>query len=282
MSKFRPVRASSPSRGLLYQPHFVAATERAEVLAFLLDLHPIWEQRFSLHNPPPVGQSQRWLLRPVYWLGNWQFACLNYYHPPKGVHNRCVAAEAYPPALARLVKRIENLTRERIPAADLPPQWELNTCLVNYYGCRIVDGKKIDVARVGEHRDFEPGPVGSISFGERALIQFVDSKRRDQPSQVVTQQWLEDCSLQVFAGERWKNQLFHRVQRVEKKQGVLFPIHQSDFETRRINLTFRYVPKAHILPLNQFPKPLQSDVAPYVQQLGKHSRFWQKQEPAGQ
>ena len=31
----------------------------------------------------------------------------------------------------------------------------------------------VDVARVSEHRDFEPGPVASISLGERALFQFV-------------------------------------------------------------------------------------------------------------
>src|SRR3712207_7147345 len=39
--------------------------------------------------------------------------------------------------------------------------WHLNTCLVNFYGSRLEDGRWVDTARVGEHKDFEPGPVRS-------------------------------------------------------------------------------------------------------------------------
>jgi alkylated DNA repair protein (DNA oxidative demethylase) len=78
---------------------FLTSTERETLLNEILCYKPIWENRFSNSNPPPPGQQNRPLLRPVYWLGNWQFACLNYYHPPKGVSFRCVEAEPYGPFL---------------------------------------------------------------------------------------------------------------------------------------------------------------------------------------
>src|SRR5437660_1731383 len=93
--------------GLIYKKNFASRDARHEIFQYLKTLHPIWENRFSASNPPPEGKDQRRLLRPVYWLGNWQFACLNYYHPPKGIHNRCVSAEPFPPALQRLVDQIE-------------------------------------------------------------------------------------------------------------------------------------------------------------------------------
>ena len=55
----------------------------------------------------------------------------------------------------------------------MPKGWHLNTCLVNFYGDRQDGTRWVDVARVGDHRDFEPGPVASLSIGERALFQFV-------------------------------------------------------------------------------------------------------------
>src|SRR5690606_34385730 len=79
--------------GIHYQFPFVNRQERAELLKWLETLVPLWEMRFSENNPPPPGDQQRPLLRPVYWLGNWQFACLDYYHPPQGILNRCVRAE---------------------------------------------------------------------------------------------------------------------------------------------------------------------------------------------
>ena len=155
-------------KGLIYIPNFVKPQEKAQTLKFLKGLHPIWEMRFSPHNPPPAGQSNRQLLRPVYWLGNWQFACLDYYHPPKGLNNRCVQAEAFPPVMAEMVRKIELMVKDEFLPKDIPRGWHLNTCLINYYGSKIEGEKKVDVARVGEHRDYEPGPVASISFGERA------------------------------------------------------------------------------------------------------------------
>lgn len=260
--------------GLYYDSHFLTEADEEKILSWLSKLHPIWEQRYSKNRPPPPGKTQRWLLRPVYWLGNWQFACLDYYHPPKGVKYRCVQAEPYPEVLAKLVRKMEKTVYQQFRPQDIPKGWKLNTCLVNFYGSVFQNGKWTDVARVGEHKDFEPGPVASLSMGERAVFQFVESRGRGRPSRVVLQQWLDSKSLQIFGGRRYKELLFHRVQRVEKKLGVQFPVSVENFKTRRINFTFRYVPEEAILPLKEFPKPLQEDLLPYVKELAVHSDFF--------
>lgn len=269
---------SSPrpkGRGLVYQPQFASLQEKQEILNYLQTLYPIWENRFSKNNPPGPGQEQRQLLRPVYWLGNWQFACLNYYHPPKGLLNRCVSGEAYPPVLARLVEKIENIVRDEFLPKDIPRGWHLNTCLINYYGNQIQGDKKVDCARVGEHKDFEPGPVASLSFGEKALFQFVSSRGQHSASQVVLQQWLEDRSLQIFGGNKFKKDLFHRVQRVDKKDGHFFALNEiENFETRRINFTFRYVPDEHIVPFWKLSAEAREDVQGYVEKLAERSEFY--------
>lgn len=263
------------SNGLIYRSDFVSRSRRAQLIDEVKRYFPIWENRFSERNPPPPGASQRRLLRPVYWLGNWQFACLNYYHPPKGIEFRCAQAEPFPPTMQEMVEEIMEMVRNTFDPRDVPRGWELNTCLINYYGSQIdADGKKTDVARVGEHKDFEPGPVASVSFGERALFQFVSSTDKQKASQVVLQQWLDDSSLQVFGGEKFKKKLFHRVQRVDRKDGEIFDLNTPDFETRRLNFTFRYVPREHIRPLARFPRALQSDVRGYVEELGRHSEFF--------
>lgn len=262
--------------GLFYLRHFVTAKERQAIIDWLATLHPLWEQRYSTRRDPPPGETQRWLLRPVYWLGNWQFACLDYYHPPKGILHRCVRAEPYPLALAPVVKRIETFVRKTYRGRDLPPKWAANTCLINFYGDRVQSGKRTDTARVGEHKDFEPGPVASLSFGERAFFQFVESKSRGTRERVVLNQWLEDSSLQVFGGKRWKEDYFHRVQRVERKTKTAFQTNANGFETRRINFTFRYVPEEHIVSLDQLPKEKFLDIEFYVRQLAENSEFFEK------
>lgn len=247
--------------------------DREELLAWISTLHPIWEYRYSANNPPPEGREQRRLLRPVYWLGSWQFACLDYYRPPKGTANRCVRAEPFPPVLARMVVRIEAITRRTFREADVPKGWHLNVCLVNFYGNRIEDGRRIDTARVGEHKDFEPGPVASISLGARALFQFVSSRKPGHLERVVLQQWLDDGSLQVFGGPKWKSHVFHRVQRVDRK-GPVLPARVEDFETRRINFTLRYVPDEHVVPFRKLPAPAREDVRGYLETLAAHSDFF--------
>ena len=159
--------------GLYYDSGFLTPENQKKVSDWLLSLYPIWETRYSTHRPPPKGEVQRQLLRPVYWLGNWQFACLDYYHPPKGVDFRCVRAEPYPDFLQKLIHKMEKTAHQFFKPKEIPPGWKLNTCLINFYGSHLKEGKEIDVARVGEHKDFEPGPVASLSLGERAFFQFV-------------------------------------------------------------------------------------------------------------
>ena len=275
MHQRMPLR-STPQRvqGLHYDAGFLLRGDRAEILAFISTLRPIWENRFSDARPLPEGETQRRLLRPVYWLGNWQFACLDYYRPPLGLLDRCVEAEPFPPVLAKLVALIETRARRMFKGDDLPPKWHLNTCLLNFYGSQLDGGKWVDTARVGEHKDFEPGPVGSISLGERALIQFVSSRKPGTRDSVVEQQWLDDGSLQIFGGEQWKNRTFHRIQRVDTKGGHTFDIHVPDFQTRRINFTFRYVPDEHVQPYRALSETAKKDVERYLRELAKHSPFF--------
>jgi len=262
--------------GLYYDPGFVMPADREAILNYLATLHPIWEWRYSTKKPLGKNQEQRRLLRPVYWLGNWQFACLDYYRPPERTRNSCLLAEAYPPVLAKLVLKAEKIARGMFRKEDLPKGWHLNTCLINFYGDQFQSGKRMDCARVGEHKDFEPGPVASISFGERAFFQFVESSRRMGPSRPVLQQWLDDSSLQIFGGRAWKEKYFHRVQRVEKKSKFTFPLPVEGFETRRINFTFRYVPDEHIPHWPQLPKAIQNDVIDYMKELAQHSDYFKK------
>ena len=265
--------------GIYYQFPFIDRKQRAELLSWLEKLHPLWEMRFSENNPPPPGDQQRELLRPVYWLGNWQFACLDYYHPPKGTLHRCIKAEPYPDFLQKLVDRIEFIAKKKFPKNYFPENWTLNTCLINFYGNKLEDQKWIDRARVGEHKDFEPGPVGSLSLGERAFFQFVKGKSNLGNENIVLSQWLEDSSLQIFGGEKWKNKTFHRVQRVEDKTKELIGPAIDGFQTRRINFTFRYVPEEHIYDFSKIPGTLQQDLMPYIETLSLNSAFFKKLNP---
>ncbi len=273
-SPFKKFDETKLPQGLYYRKDFLKYSEKQEIYNYLRTLHPIWEMRYSQHNPPPPGKEQRSLLRPVYWLGNWQFACLNYYHPPKGIQNRSVFAESYPSILKKISEQAERKVREIYSVRDIPPGWELNTCLINFYGKKFEIGKWVDGARVGEHKDFEPGPVASLSLGERALFQFISSIGRSAPAKVVFQQWLEDGSIQIFGGRKWKDELFHRVQRVDKKTGEDLPVEIENFKVRRINFTFRYVPKKDWVKFKELPQGLKEDVTPYVEELAKYSSFF--------
>ena len=256
----------------VYQPGFLDAGARADLLGWLATLVPLWEQRYSTQRPPPAGKQQRPLLRPVYWLGNWQFACLGYYEPPRRIHDVAVAAEPFPPVLARLVADIERRVRGGFPHPVVPRRWRLNTCLVNFYGTRLDGERAHDAARVGEHRDFEPGPVASLSLGERARFQFVRRGDRDAPP--VRTQWIEDGALQIFGGPRWKDDLLHRVQRVDDKHELDLPPAIPGFRTRRVNLTFRYVPDEHVVPFARLSPRARDDVRAYVATLAAAAPFF--------
>ena len=267
--RFAPGDRSGRDRSYLYVPGYVDDARRAAIMAWLATLHPLWEQRYSTVRPPPAGKSQRPLLRPVYWLGNWQFACLGYYEPPRGVRDRCVAAEPLPPPLAAIAADVEARVRRSFPPADVPPGWKLDTCLVNFYGSRREGERWVDVARVGEHRDHEPGPVASVSLGERALFQFVG--RGAGEGAPVRTQWLDDGSLQVFGGPHWKDDLLHRVQRVDRKLDRELPPAIDGFRTRRINFTFRHVPAQHVVPFARLGGQARADVRGYVEELAAGS-----------
>ncbi|MEQ1567196.1 MAG: alpha-ketoglutarate-dependent dioxygenase AlkB [Myxococcota bacterium] len=257
-------------RGTRLSRGFVSPAERARALEWLGTLHPLWEHRFSTVRPVPTGETQRMLHRPVYWFGNWQFACLGYYTPPHGVAQRCVRAEPFPELLQGWAARIEAQVRDTFPAAFVPERWRLNTCLVNFYGSRVdPDGRRHDQARVGAHRDFEPGPVGSISLGERALFQFTT-----RAGEVVEQLWLEDRSLIVFAGPHHKDKWFHRVQRVARDGGHELPPPIPGFSTRRVNFTFRYVPDEVVVDLAELGPTPRADVAELVDELARSSPYW--------
>ena len=264
---------SPTDRSYVYEPGFIDDAAASEITAWLEKLEPLWEMRFSTRRPLPPGKQQRPLLRPVYWLGNWQFACLGYYEPPRRTFDVAVQAEPFPPVLHRLVTQIERRVRQGFPAPQVPRRWHLNTCLVNFYGDRRDEtGKWIDVARVGEHRDFEPGPVASLSLGERARFQFVRRGQRDAPP--VRTQWLEDRSLQIFGGPYWKDDLLHRVQRVDDKQKLDLAPRIEGFRTRRVNFTFRYVPDEHVVPYAKLPDHVRADVREYVTTLARRSPFF--------
>jgi alkylated DNA repair dioxygenase AlkB len=275
----RPPGLPQDTRGLHVQPRWLQPNDRAELLAYLGSLTPLWEQRYSTLRPPPRGEAQRPLLRPVYWLGNWQFACLGYYEPPRRTKDCAVQAEPYPPVLQRVVAAIEARARKHLPAAHFVPGWTLNTCLVNFYGSRAGTGGEVDAARVGDHRDFEPGPVASLSLGEKAIFQFV--RREGSSGTPVRTMPLEDGSLQVFGGPLWKDTLYHRVQRVEDKGTPHLGPPVEGFRTRRINLTFRYVPPRDIVPWAQLGAQARADVEAYVRALGEGSGWWREVAAGG-
>jgi hypothetical protein len=170
-----------------------------------------------------------------------------------------------------VVEDVERRIGRLFSGPDVPNGFRLNTCLLNFYGNRLEHGRSVDVARVGEHRDFEPGPVASLSIGERALFQFVARGKNSAP---VLSQWLEDGSLQIFGGPALKDRALHRVQRVTRNSELDLPPKIEGFRTRRVNFTFRFVPPEHIVPFAGLAEPAKSDVRPYVEQLAQRSRFF--------
>jgi alkylated DNA repair protein (DNA oxidative demethylase) len=271
-----PASARDPL-GHLYDPKYLSRPARTEILRYLETIRPIWEFRYATDEAAPDGRGQRRLLRPVYWLGNWQFACLDYYRPPRGTKERCVRAEPFPPVLARIARDAETRARKAFPERYVPRGWHLNTCLINFYGKRLEAGRWVDSARVGEHRDFEPGPVASLSIGERALFQFVTSRRIGERDAPLLSQWLDDGSLQIFAGPLYKERTFHRVQRVDRRDGVLLPPALDDFRTRRVNFTFRYVPKADVIPFARLSPRPRARVEGYVRELAERSELFRRE-----
>ncbi len=257
--------------GLVHEPKFIDREDRRELREWLAGQHPLWEDRHAPGRTVREGQKRRRLLRPVIWLGGWQFACLNYYRTGHEAH-RVVEAEPFPPVLTRLVARIEAIAAETFAPADIPPGWCLNTCLINFYGLTLRDGKWVDTARLGSHRDHEPGPVGSLSLG--ALARFEFTTGRVAGDEVVLERELKDSSMLLFGTEKWKEQLHHRVVSVGRQGGHTFGTEIEGFRLRRVNFTLRYVPPEYIHPFHTMPQDARDKVRGYVETLAGTSPFF--------
>lgn len=77
------------------------------------------------------------------------------------------------------------------------------------------------------------------------------------------------------------------MQRVEKKLATPFVAadktytdqdwHTENFQTRRINFTFRYVPTDHFVRYKKMPQNLQQDIKTYVEELAQHSDYFKNE-----
>lgn len=257
--------------GLVYHPDFIDREARAALHAWLADQHPLWEDRHAQGRTERDGQKRRRLLRPVIWLGGWQFACLNYYRTGHELH-RVVEAEPFPPALASLVSRMEEVAHASFAPADIPDGWRLNTCLINFYGLTLRDGKWTDTARVGSHRDHEPGPVGSLSLGATGRFEFTTG--REAGDEIVLERELKNGSMLLFGTPRWKDELHHRVESVGRQGGHTFDTEIDGFRLRRVNFTFRYVPPQYIHPYRELPPAVREKIVDYMRTLAMRSPFF--------
>jgi hypothetical protein len=104
----------------------------------------------------------------------------------------------------------------------------------------------------------------------------VKSSRIGQRDAPLISQWLDDGSLQVFGGTFFKDKVFHRVQRVDKRDRIELPPEIDGFRTRRINFTFRYVPAEHVVPFGELGAQAREDVRSYVEQLAERSTFFSR------
>jgi hypothetical protein len=67
------------------------------------------------------------------------------------------------------------------------------------------------------------------------------------------------------------------VQRVDRREGISFPLNVEGFETRRLNFTFRYVPDEHVVPYASLPRTARDDTRRYMQELAQHSAFFERE-----
>jgi hypothetical protein len=64
------------------------------------------------------------------------------------------------------------------------------------------------------------------------------------------------------------------VQRVDTRAGHVLPPELPDFQTRRVNLTFRYVPDEHVTPFAKLSAEAREDVRLYMRTLAESSAFF--------
>ena len=66
------------------------------------------------------------------------------------------------------------------------------------------------------------------------------------------------------------------MQRVDDRAGVELPPSIDGFRTRRVNLTFRFVPDRDIVPFGRLAPEAREDVRGYVEELAKSSTHFQR------
>jgi len=127
------------------------------------------------------------------------------------------------------------------------------------------------------------GPVGQSmanlmgqSAGFSRFFCLVDGGKQVKPvTLMVPKVHLKKMiDVQIFGGPRWKDDLLHRVQRVEDKGRLELPPVIEGFRTRRVNFTFRYVPDDHVTAYAALPAIARDDVRGYVATLAAHSAFF--------
>lgn len=271
-----PPPSSSPARGeslhrergFSYLPRFVEAQEAEQLGAFFAGLRPLWEHRYADARSRTRGSGR--ITRPVYWLGAWQFAALGYYAEPDHIQDKCVRAEPLPAVMQGILERMRPELIRHGDAGPLP-----NTCLINYYGRLRKDpyASPIDCARLSMHRDAEPGAVVMLSIGQPAQFEFLESTGAEP----VHAQWVRHRSALVISGERFKDQLYHRVTRVRHGQEPRLEVQLEDFQLRRVSVSFRHVPEECIQDLGSLGPEARAIATPYVEQLASHSEHFRAQ-----
>jgi alkylated DNA repair dioxygenase AlkB len=263
--------------GFSYLPGFITPAEGEALLRYFGSLKPLWESRYVGETSKRHGAGSRRLTRPVYWLGAWQFACLGYYSEPNHRVEKCLRAEPIPEVMQGVLER---LTPQLAGHQDASEQGQRpNTCLINYYGSELTRDstgrmQPRDYARLRMHRDGEPGPVVMFSLGRPGLFEFVDGERPNEPELSL---WLQDRSVVIFSGPRFKDHLYHRVTRVLHGDSSAMPTVLEGFRLMRVSVSFRSVPKEHIKSLREFSALAQAQVRGYVEQLAESSPHFRAQ-----
>ena len=258
--------------GFSYLPHFISLEEGRALIEYFESLAPIWEHRHAPSQNQRPGMKERRLTRPVYWLGAWQFASLGYFSEPKHREGRCVRGEPFPTTMDVIMERLRPVLEKHETSGvvdDLP-----NTCLINFYGSELGEGPPRDQARLRMHQDGEPGPIVMFCIGQPGLLEFVEA---DNPKEAEFSVWTRHRSVVVFSGERFKDQLYHRITRVKHggEPSMCSPV--DNFSLRRVSVSFRHVPEELICDFDGLPPESQTCVRPFMEQLAATSVHYSRQ-----
>lgn len=253
--------------GYSYLPQFISLGESVALIEYFASLRPLWEHRYSDDDKVRRGAKSRRLSRPVYWLNAWQFACLGYYSEPLHTEHKCVRAEPYPQVFEGILERARSaLTRH----TNESPAF--NSALINYYGSEIEGIRKKDIARLGAHKDSEPGPVVMFSIGQPALFEFVNREK----TKVHLAHWARHRSLTILSGETFKDTYYHRVTRVRHGIEPVLSSPLPNFALRRVSVSLRSVPDDKIETFAELPQEAREQVRGYIETLSEHSSFFER------